>query len=301
MDLAERIRRVFSSRGLTLYRVSRNSSEVFGHASRFHIPHNFYDSIAEPSFLPSLHQMLALSHITSYRLADWLAVFGIALDDIPRLQLLLPRKRTTLLDASVYDSSAWVPWVAERPRQGDLPPIAPLSQLLAMTFPRRASDLMGLAQRRFLYGKVGDEDLYAFPQLAAGSIVRINPQILQEDSVTSKTGFDSPLFFVEHSGGFTCSQLVSLGRDKILLRSLRHPCAQVELRLGKEARILGIVDAELRPTPEPVRPRAAPCPPAQARTAASARPFSPSQRSASDLSDPRGTLVSGGLLDQPMD
>ncbi|MGC1268578.1 MAG: hypothetical protein WA853_20040, partial [Candidatus Acidiferrum sp.] len=143
MDLAERIRRVFSSRGLTLYRVSRNSSEVFGHASRFHIPHNFYDSIAEPSFLPSLHQMLALSHITSYRLADWLAVFGIALDDIPRLQLLLPRKRTTLLDASVYDSSAWVPWVAERPRQGDLPPIAPLSQLLAMTFPRRASDLMG--------------------------------------------------------------------------------------------------------------------------------------------------------------
>jgi len=37
-----------------------------------------------------------------------------------------------------------------------------------------------------------------------------------------------------------------LEKDRIVLHSPERPCAQLELRLGKEARILGVVDAEIR-------------------------------------------------------
>jgi len=37
-----------------------------------------------------------------------------------------------------------------------------------------------------------------------------------------------------------------LGKDRIMLHSPDRPCEQLELGLGKEARIRGVVDAELR-------------------------------------------------------
>jgi len=75
--------------------------------------------------------MLALSHITDYRLSDWLAVFGFDLDVISRLQLLLRRQQTTVLDSTVYDPDAWIPWLAERPAASIALSIAPLAHLLA--------------------------------------------------------------------------------------------------------------------------------------------------------------------------
>jgi hypothetical protein len=40
---------------------------------------------------------------------------------------------------------------------------------------------------------------------------------------------------------------VVLGKDRIMLHSPQRHCAQLELRLGREARIIGVVDAEIRP------------------------------------------------------
>src|SRR5579859_1833689 len=106
MDRAEQVRQILTTRGLTLYRVSQQSAEIFGRSSRFFVPHNLYYDVADPSLMPTIHQMLALSHITNYRLYDWLRVFGFDLDQTSRLQLLIPRQRTRLLDSSVYDLHA---------------------------------------------------------------------------------------------------------------------------------------------------------------------------------------------------
>src|SRR5437879_13631287 len=115
MDRAEQVRRILTTRGLTLYRVSQQSAEIFGRSSRFYVPHNLYYDVADPSLIPTIHQILALSHFTNYRLYDWLAVFGFDLDHISLLQLLIPRQRTTLLDSSVYDLRACTPWFADGP------------------------------------------------------------------------------------------------------------------------------------------------------------------------------------------
>jgi hypothetical protein len=55
------------------------------------------------------------------------------------------------------------------------------------------------------------------------------------------------LFLVECGRGFLCSRLLGTTKGKVILRSGFLPFAQTELQLEKEARILGVLDWELRP------------------------------------------------------
>jgi hypothetical protein len=115
---AERVRRILSTRGLTFYRASQRSVEMFGRSSPFYLPHNLHYDLAVSAATPSLYQLIALSRITRYRLSDWLAVFGFDLDAIPQLQVLVSRRRTVILDSAVYDTEAWLPWFIERSGAG---------------------------------------------------------------------------------------------------------------------------------------------------------------------------------------
>ncbi|MHB8676377.1 MAG: hypothetical protein ACYDCE_07895 [Candidatus Acidiferrales bacterium] len=266
MHRAEQVRQILATRSLTLYRVSRQSAQIFGRSSRFFIPHNLYYDIADPSSIPTIHQMLAFSHITNYRLWDWLTVFGFHLDLIPRLRLLAPVHRTVLLDSSVYDAHAWIPWFAERRPAAPVPPIAPLRQLLTLAAPRRAVNLLALNTRRFLYGKVGAADAHALPHFAPGSIVRVDARRSEELLSGAKAKVENRFFFVEHSFGWTCAQVVVLAKDRVILHSEQRPWwSQSELKLGQDARILGVIDAEIRPISAHrqarIAPSAAPCTP----------------------------------------
>jgi hypothetical protein len=247
MDRAERVRQILATRNLTLYSVSQQSAQIFGRSSRFYVPHNLYYDLADPSFTPTIHQLLALSRITNYRLFDWLAALGCDLEQIPRLRLLIRRQRTTLLDSSVYDLFTWVPWFAGTTTGAPVLPIAPLRRFMSTASPKRAMELLALNKRRFLYGKVGEADPYALPFLAPGSVVRVDPARTQSGLSGPGTNPESLFFFVEYAAGFTCSRLAVLGKDRILLRSPQRPCAERELHLGRDARILGTIDAEIRP------------------------------------------------------
>lgn len=246
MDRAERVRQILATRSLTLYSVSQQSAQIFGRSSRFYVPHNLYYDVADPSFIPTVHQMLALSRITNYRLFDWLAAFGCDLEQIPRLRLLIRRPHTTLLDSSVYDTYTWVPWFAETANGVPVPPIAPLRRFLPTAAPKRAMELLALNKRRFLYGKVGEGDMYALPFLAPGSVVRVDQARTEGVLLDAKTTAESPFFLVEHAAGYTCTRLQVLAKDRVLLHSPQRPCAQQELRVGRDARILGVIDAEIR-------------------------------------------------------
>jgi hypothetical protein len=246
MDLAEQVRRILSARNLTLYRVSQQSAQIFGRSSRFYVPHNLYYDLAHTSSIPTIWQILALSHITGYRLPDWLAVFGFDLDVISRLQLLIPRQQTTILDSTVYDPYAWIPWFAERHETGLASSIAPLGLFLTWAAPRRVRDLLALNKRAFLYAKVGEGDLYALPYFVPGSIVRVNLRPMEEQPPGRSTNGEGPFFLIEHDFGSTCSRLVRLGMDRVLLHCPQRPCADRELHIGRDARILGVIDAEIR-------------------------------------------------------
>jgi hypothetical protein len=243
-DLAERVRSILRSKHLTLSKVSLLSAAPFGRSSRYFLPHTLYHEFRLGTFSPSLHQVFALSQLSGYRFFDWLRVFGCDLEDMPRLQVLLPSTRTTLLDSSLIDADAWVPWFRNRPRGAPVPPIAPLAKLLEVTAPRRLRFLSGIGNRGFLYARIGRQDALAFPDLIPGSIVRVNPKF--SNGRIPKTN-SATLFLIEHNRGLFCCRLRVVERDIIVPIGTSLSYAQVELKVPREARILGVVDLEIRP------------------------------------------------------
>lgn len=247
MQTAERVRKILSTRGLTLYQVSRRSAEIFGRSSLYFIPQRLYHELEIGAFKPNIHQLAALSRISNYCLSDWLVVFGFRLDDIPRLQLLIPRRRTVLLDSSIYDREQWIPWLADRLSASVAPTIGPLGQLLKRGPARRARELLDLKKKRFLYVKVGRDDVFAFPTLSAGSIARIDAVRSPDLLATLGPGTSKSLFLVENGFSLNCGHLRRTNQDRVALCSAHFPFTQVELPPGDSARILGLVDAEIRP------------------------------------------------------
>ena len=245
--VAERVQTILSSKELTLYRVSQQSAQLYGRSSPYFIPHNLYYDLRIASFRPSIHQIFALSRISGYRVSDWLRVFGFNREDIVRLQVLLPGKRTILVDSSLTDSNDWVSWFRNRPSSAPIQAIAPLAQLLEPTHPKRIGSLSTLGSEHFLYAKVGREDAFAFPELLPGSIVRVNPAF-QGDLVPRHKGLISDrIFLIEHSKGFCCCRLRVVEENVIVPVGSQLSYAQVELQCPLEARVLGVVDLELRP------------------------------------------------------
>ena len=247
IDTPTRVRRVLLTRPLTLYQVSRRSAQLFGRRSPYYVPEYFYAGLATGKLGPSIHQLIALSRISGYRLSDWLAVFGFALDDIPRLQMLFPRRRTVLVDSSVYDENQWIPWFAARSPAPALSAIAPLAQALQSASPARARQLLALNTRRFLYAKIGREDIFAFPDLAAGSIARIDPLGASQFESALTQAPSRRLFAVETAASLHCGHLRRLHGNRVALCSTSFASPSLELTLGRDAKILGVVDAEIRP------------------------------------------------------
>lgn len=243
---AEKVQAILDSKRLTLYQVSQKSAKLYGRSSPYFLPHNLYYDLGTGSFRPSIHQIVALSRISGYRVPDWLRVFGFNLEDITQLQVLLPSKRTFVLDTSLTDPNDWTPWIDSRPYDAPVPPIAPLAKLVQAGPARRIGSFKNLCARSFLYAKIGTEEALAFPDLLSGSIVRVNPEIAKI------TGLEDPplsnrIFLVEHSKGFCCSRIRILNNSAIVPfdQGLRH--AQVELHRPLEARVWGAVDFEFRP------------------------------------------------------
>jgi len=256
-DLAERIQSILALKDLTLYQVSQRSEKLYGRSSQYFLPHNLYFDLRGGTFSPSIYQFFALSRITGYRLPDWVRLFGADLENIPRLQISLPSQRTILLDSSLADPYAWIPWFRNRFGDRPAPPIAPLGQLLELSGSRRLSSLPKSNSRGFLYAKIGYQDALAFPDLSPGSIVRVNPDI-PDNLVFLANGISSRTFLIEHSKGLSCCRLRAIGDRVIVPVSTKASYAQVELRRPQEASLLGIVDLELRPllmTNEPEVPK----------------------------------------------
>ena len=242
---AEKIKSVLATKGLTLYRVSQQSAALYGRSSPYFVPHNLYYDLRNEKFSPSAHQIFSLSRISGYRFRDWLRICGFDIENITRLQVQLPARRTIPLDTSLTDPNEWVGWFRNRALRGPISSIAPLVQLLAFTPQRRISSI-SQSEHQFLYAKIGLEDALAFPDLIPGSIVRINPQIRPDLSRPTNSGISDRLFLVEHSHGFCCCRLRILANDVIVPFDNLLSSDQVELH-PREARIWGGVDFEFRP------------------------------------------------------
>lgn len=256
-QVAERVRSILDSKNLTLYQASLRSATLFGRSSPYFLPHNLYYDLGRGTFSPSLFQMFALSRISNYRFDDWLRVFGFDLEAIPRLQIQLPSARTVLLDSSLDDPNALIPWFRNSRAAIPVAPIIPLSHALEWTMPRRLSSFAALRDKRFLYIKIGYQDVLAFPELLAGSLVRVNPRISSDVLPKTKGETSRHLFLIEHRKGLFCSHICFVGDGRIAPVSAELPYAQVEFKVPDEATLVGIADLEIRRVLAPPEPKIA--------------------------------------------
>ncbi len=253
-ERVDRVKAILQGKGLTLYQVSQTTRNTYGRSSPYFLPHNLYYDLGIGVFSPSLHQVFALSKFSGYSFNDWLRVFGLNPEDIPRLQVLLPSKRTLLLDSSLDDVECWVPWLQNKPGNSRVAGIVPIGRLLDAAPARRIRTIERPHGNSFVYAKIGREDGLAFPDLLPGSIVRADTRVRQE-MLSSRQCLDSkPLFLIRHSNGLNCCRLQSIGKNRVIPLCGQLPYAQVELQLHDEAEVLGILDLEIRPLLKPEQP-----------------------------------------------
>jgi hypothetical protein len=219
---------------------------LYGRSSPYFVPHNFYYDLRAGSFSPSIHQFVALSRITGYRLPDWLRVFGVDIENIVRLQVALPSRRTILLDSSLVDPYAWVPWFENRGSDLPVPPVAPLGQLVRSFGMKQIRSLVSTDKPRFLYAKIGQQDALAYPELVPGTIVRVNPNI-PDDVAPRASRASTRYFLIEHSEGLFCCHLRAVGGAVLVPVSAKLSYGQVELHRPQETRLVGVVDLAIRP------------------------------------------------------
>jgi len=242
---AEAVRNTLRAKGLTLYQAAALARARYPHRAAYHIRRNFYSQLRS-GLSPTFQQLLALSELTGYRLWDWLAVFGFSPGDIPRLQAVLLRARTGLIDKDLVDPQALLSFLRYRRPESTLPAVAPLSQLVERSGSQPAGSLLERTRRDFLYAKIGAEDAIAFPELVSGSIVRADPRLVGSLLPRAAGEISRHLFLIEHSHGLNCGRLRAVRSNRIALVTSDAQPASLEFELGTEARILGVVDLELR-------------------------------------------------------
>ncbi|MGH9549269.1 MAG: hypothetical protein ACRD3W_07840, partial [Terriglobales bacterium] len=253
-ELAERVKSILASKDLTLYQVSERSAALYGRSSPHYLPHNLYYDLRHAGFSPSLFQLFAFSRISDYRLLDWLRVFGFDVEAIPRLQIHLSSNRTVLLDSSLEDPHALVAWLRNLTASVLFEDVAPLSRVLEWTNSRPLASLAKIRDKGFLYAKIGHQDAWSFPDLLPGSIVRARP-ISMDDLLQRPKGEQSKgLVLLEHARGLCCCHVRVVGAQGLAIVTAQMPYAQVEFNVPQEARIVGIVDLEIRNLLRPEQP-----------------------------------------------
>lgn len=245
-SLVDKIRSLLAARGLSLADISRKSRPGPLDSPLHHIPHNLYHAIRRRQFTPSIYQIAALSHLSGYRFVDWLELFGLSLDNVPRFQALFSAVRTVELDARTYHQTALVPWFPDVGTHSFSAPVMPLSSWLAAAKYPRMDSLDLNEKNAFRFVKIGSQDAFAFPDLLPGSIVRVKPLATTRKQVSAGAKSVTSLQLIEHGRGLICSQIYRVTPNQVVLCSRQMPYAPAELQLGTQAILLGSADVEIR-------------------------------------------------------
>ena len=214
---ANQIRHLLKRAGLTMTQVSALTRTHYGPNTPYFIPASFLYKLKKGT-TPHICQIAALSRFTGYRFAEWMKLCGFDLKLVLALQLKLHEERTAI--------------------------VTPDQDFL------KGHSLLGIgghqkSQPRYLFAKIGRRDAVVYPRLAPGSIVRAD-RWYSLDAL--EDGFaHERIWLVQHSGGLICCFVKRIDYEHVCLLPERPPLTPWPLSIPREARLLGLVDLELRP------------------------------------------------------
>jgi hypothetical protein len=247
---AESVRNILCQDGRTITQLSAATRRCYGSRSPYFIPPSFLYQLRN-GVTPHVCQIVALSENTGFRFADWLRIFGFDLHQIPRLQIRLHPERTTRVTPM---EDCFEPFLPE-------PPFGYEKGTSAALWPWLGE---WNGERRYLFVKIGSSDAVACPRLSPGSIVRVDRYYAHRVRGLDPVSMSRLLWLVEQPDGLACSQVRWIDDRQIVLLPSRPPWGTWPLRLPTEARILGLVDADIRPLQQvKLQPRAGPLNPEQ--------------------------------------
>ena len=215
---AGQVRLALKRAGLTASQVSALTGMRYGKNTPYYVPPTFLYK-TRIGITPHVCQLVALSQVTGYRFADWMNLCGFDLRLIVPLQLEVHNERTAMITPTHTVSPNDFSWV-----EG-------ISRI-------ERSD-------RYLFVKIGSGDNVVYPKLLSGSVVRADRCYSPQVSTGKRS--EDLLWLVEHPGGLSCCHVKRIDNEHIVLLPNRPPLSAWPLRLSVEARILGLIDLELRP------------------------------------------------------
>src|SRR5256885_8358845 len=215
---ARQIKHVLKRAGLTVCRASALTAMVYGKDTPYYVPPTFLYK-TRIGITPHICQLVALSQVTGYRLADWMSVCGFDLRWILSLQLEVHGERTAM--------------------------IAPAHTVSPQDFAFGYESSRIERSDRYFFVKIGTADNVVYPKLLSGSVVRADRHYSPLVRTTERS--EELLWLVEHPEGLACCHVKRIDNEHIVLLPNRPPLSAWPLRLSREARILGLIDLELTP------------------------------------------------------
>jgi hypothetical protein len=196
---------------------------------------------------PLVQHILALNEVTKVGIPACLRIVGYDLDDLPLLQAILHRDRTTLLPTATYDRDRRVMWPAGFHEHADLARGEFMPELVSRFGAPAIAQVDDDSVSRFVYLRVGRFDVDLVPSVVPGSIVQVDTGDCGPRFISRAPRRDRPVFAVAHVRGLTCAYVDWLDDRRIALISTHHRRSPTIYRLDDEAVVLGRVTAELRP------------------------------------------------------
>lgn len=216
-----KIRRLLKETGLTVARLSEATRRLYGKNTRYFISPAFLYKLTH-GISPHICQIAALSEITGHPFSDCLQACGFDLRLILPLQIKVHNERTTLLTPT---------------------------DLLRSSSVTADSQSQASNGQRYLFAKLGRLDADSCFDLVPGSVIRVDRHYSREQ--LKERELNAPLWLVEHAHGLTCCHVKQTDEEHIVLLPNRPPFSQWPLSLATEARILGLVDMQIRPVKAP--------------------------------------------------
>ena len=219
---AKQIRHLLKRAGLTLSGASSLTGMRYGTKAPYYVPPTFLYK-TRIGITPHVCQLVALSQVTGYPFAEWMNLYGFDVRMILPLQLEVHTERTAM--------------------------ITPAHSFSSDHFSRPPRDSRITNSDQYFFAKVGSGDNVVHPKLLSGSVVRANRRY--SPKVTTSDHAEELLWLVEHPGGLACCHVKRIDKEHIVLLPSRAPLSAWPLRLSREARVLGLIDLELRSPKSP--------------------------------------------------